>query len=160
MAGLWDHAQERASAALLSDIGDSARSLVVSRNHDATPVLMRFGRYQGDLEPCARYLVKEQVGIYIRWRTVRFDEFKKSHPRFPTTFGVLNLFAQSAQVSWDKAGNVQSQHIIIPPSILARSNGSTIMSAVENAVPSLTVESLKDFMGPIVGCHFAGVLPA
>jgi hypothetical protein len=54
----------------------SARSgaLVISRHFDPTPVRVRFGRLQSELEPHARYLVPDASGK--RYRQVGLQEFK------------------------------------------------------------------------------------
>ena len=53
------------------------RALVIDRRHDATPLLVSFGRLTDDVVGFARYLVRAENSQ--AWRLVELAEFKKLH---------------------------------------------------------------------------------
>lgn len=144
VASIWCIAQDAAARDLAASSWLSARYVCISRYHDATPCLLRYGRLQDSLEPVARYLVKDVDGAgRVHWKTVAHAEYRARAPRSQMRSGVLEVLAQSACVSYGSDGATSMQRFTLPPRLLQNGKASTIATAVETAAPSLSVESLK-----------------
>jgi hypothetical protein len=119
---------------------DDCRGLVVSLNHDATPIKIAFGPLQDKLLPCARYAHKNNDG---HWRYLPWNEFRNYTNTAPRS-GVVELFAVQYTVAWSSKQGLRYKHkIIAPPMLLQAGNASNIHSAIDQCVSTLSLESLK-----------------
>lgn len=78
----------------------------IQRYHDATPILLRFGRLQEQVYQAARYLVRDP-SRRTGWKSVTYSEMlaRAGKSWVPNT-GTLEVFAQSVHVSlWDRDGS-------------------------------------------------------
>ena len=119
--------------------------MVLTRFYDATPMRVRFGRLQTELQPHARYPFWSEV--LGKWLSVRLESYmimtgrKKSMQRF----GVVELFAQGATIhQTDEQGVLKGLQVLCPPSVLEQTNSSCIFSATEKASPTLSYQRLID----------------
>ena len=92
--------------------GDELMGLFIAVHHDATPLLVKFGQLQGQLENFARYLVFED-GF---WRQYDFDNYKlvKGHTA-KTHSGIVELLAVHAGIHFHKEGMYQSRAFFRKP---------------------------------------------
>ena len=135
--------QETVSIATADKLRDSSGCICL--HHDGTPMHLRYGAtLQHLLEPHARYLLATELpdGRKI-WKAVSYTEYRKFFPRRYLRAGVLEVFAQSVDVTWrHDVGEMQTQIFHIPPRILQNGKGSTIFRATESALPALSLRHI------------------
>ena len=120
--------------------GNKTRGLVVARHHDGTPHAVQFGALQHLLVPRARYMHKNPDGSR---KLIPWDEYKELHRIAPRS-GVLELFAQQIEVAWTEDTLHKRHPVVTNPLYLGAGNASTIASAIDNAIPSLSLEAMKN----------------
>ena len=121
--------------------GDGIRGLVVSRYHDATSIKVQIAALQDVLLPCARYAHKDNDGS---WRLLPWSEFRHYTKTAPRN-GVVELFAIHYSAAWeDTEGRRYKHKLMAPPMLLQAGNASNIHSALDVAVPALSINSLKE----------------
>ena len=144
---------ERAYHYFLTAMRDGSSKLttavVINRYSDSTPVMLRYGRLQGQLMEKARYvkeLPPDRPDGCTRYTTCTWVEWKRLHPHARPQMGILELFGQSADISClrsssscsdllihDGHGSLTEQSFIFPPCILERPTGDCTMTAHERA---------------------------
>ena len=138
---------------------DSDAVTYIRRHHDATPMYLGFGAMQERLMPQARYLrpiAPDRDTGYTRWVPCSFSDFKLLHSRAKPRAGILEVFAQEAEVTtsqdtanlpaggeaanesdmnldriWHCRPNTSTQRRTYPPQILSRNNASCIHCALD-----------------------------
>eukprot|EP00974_Lingulodinium_polyedra_P047207 4528102-Lingulodinium_polyedra.AAC.1 len=91
-------------------------AVFLSRHGDSTPVMLRFGSFQQQMLPTARYLKKNDPPTpdgHPSWTTCSFAEYKQLHPKAHPSMGIVEVFAQSilaAGTSADGAETIQELH--------------------------------------------------
>ena len=84
---------------------DAAKSVVIVRDCDSTPTMVKYGNMQHMIQRYGGYMVpylREDPfsGIMVRqWKTVSYDDFNKIHPRAGCLKGVVEIFAQHGHVT-------------------------------------------------------------
>ena len=124
-------------------------ALVINRHYDATPWNMGFGALDETLHPHARYLLWDESKQ--RFTLVPMNVYRQARPRAKLCFGVLELFAQRAELTYcthlgESVPRVESRQVISPPVILERANGSTIHTAVESASDELSIPGIQRYL--------------
>ena len=93
------------------------------------------------MEPHAWYLICATLESGHKvWKAVSYEEYRKLYPRRCLHSGVLEVFAQTFEVTWhhdDEERRKQEFHL--PPCILQNSKASTIFRATESALPALSL---------------------
>lgn len=147
VAGIATKMFSDAFGALRNRMGGAA-CVVVTRHHDSTPLVLKFGRMEGHLAAHAKYLVLvDEPGGWPQWKAVGFDEFRRQNPHRACNMGVLEVFGQSAVVGLAGTGaddgiRIEVHDAICPPCVLERPTGSCILAATEHGSPG-SVEGLK-----------------
>ena len=125
---------------------------MLERGYDATPVLMRFGSLQAELEPSARFLVHVPAspGHLQRWKAVPLAEYRRLHPRGATDSGIMELWASWFELHWqtlDLQGHLvtHTRKYMTRPLILERGNASTTHEALERVAPEFATDALNAF---------------
>lgn len=116
----------------------SAEVVYVRRHHDSTPMYLGFGALQSRLQPHARYLrpvEADRPGGYTRWLPCSFDEYRRYRPRVKPQFGILEVFAQEAEISTACTAEgpdteIKTRLCMYPPMILQRPNASCVHEAL------------------------------
>ena len=62
--------------------------------------------------------------------------------------GAVEVFAQSASLSWSQNGLRRCQAWTLPPQVLEKSSASCVFAALESAVPALSVPAVKGLAAP------------
>ena len=130
-------------------------SLTVIRHHDATPILVKFGRLQDTLVANARYLKKlePELGRPARWTTQSYADYRLEHPNSSPTMGVVQVLGQKARVcsiTYDPANVMETaqttvQHFISAPMAMADGKGTTTYDALETAFgTALKIDGMKE----------------
>lgn len=118
-------------------------SLHINRFYDATPFRVHFGGLQEDLMQHARYLVPDNDSR-SGFRAVAWDEFCKAYPRSKPFRGVVEVMAQNGSVHTSSPSGISdSRRVFMHPQILCHADASTTHSAVEAAIPELSLEGIN-----------------
>ena len=79
--------------------GSECKVALARRHHDATPMLLSFGRLEEALQPHARYLVRDVDSRgHTCWKPVSLTEYRKRYPRGSVASGVLEVFGQKMDI--------------------------------------------------------------
>ncbi len=143
--------------------------ICVERAFDCTPANVRFGYLASVLAPQATYWWRdpkassaggEGAGV---WRRLSFEEFSRRSRQVQIRKGTLEMFGQTARVSWAQgvagqhasdAQGVAGQHagdvfyavrqedLKIAPVFMTRSDASSLLSALEMTLPSLGLKAM------------------
>lgn len=115
--------------------------LFVLRGFDCTPLAVTFGQLGTEVAPHARYFLKQDDG---KWSAVGLEAFQAAHGRARNpSRGTMECLAQTLEVAWlDKDSIIGRAHQPIAPKFLQRGNASTMLTAINSALPDLSVESL------------------
>jgi len=122
-------------------------TLFIGRHHDPTPGRMSFGLLQGVLEDAASYLIPDpdRPGMM---KKVDWTVFRQHFPHCKVDSGILELMAQGVMLSARMEGGREEQRrLLIKPMVLRSANSSCTHSAVESAVPELSLEGLRELAG-------------
>ena len=130
---------------LTKALSEAAPGLVINRYHDATPLLLRYGRLVEQLYESARYLVQ----VDGKWKAVPYHDMMaiKGCARSVPGSGVLEVLAQAAEVTYSTSGAASASSadltLLLPPCILENTKASTLYRAYEQASADLSLEGLK-----------------
>lgn len=110
-------------------------------------MLLRFGRLQEQLEPHARYLVREsRVGKGDVWLRLSLSAFRERCPRLATNSGVLEVMAQRHELRWalaDDLESVDNRVVLTPPMIVQSTSSSCTFECLEKAHEGMAVHDLN-----------------
>lgn len=146
LSALWHRAEREQLASLQWDDGTS---LFARHQHDATPMLVRFGIMEGVVAQSARYLVRglNRHGDEC-WKTVPYEEFRRLHPRRATSTGVVEIFGQLVDFHWSSphamGSIVHHRRLHVPPMTLQRGNANCIVRATEKTCSTLSLTGIED----------------
>lgn len=129
----------------LADLPEGA-TLHVVRQFDPTPLLLKFGRFCGEMQPWARYLVPDPE-CEGKLKSVDWDTYRGVFPKAAPGRGVCEVMAQSLSLhstSGPGMDSVDSRYHLVAPSIMTRANASVTLSAVEAACPQLVGDGLEE----------------
>jgi hypothetical protein len=97
------------------------------------------------------FWVDPKVGNEKKWKAVPLSEFirlKGKSARYLPSFGVVEVMAQAAGLTYTKhfEGHTEDIHrdIIVPLSICARGTASVTYTAVDSAIPALSMRSMHE----------------
>ena len=111
-------------------------------NYDASPRSFAFGRLQAMLQPLARYPYWDGS----KWRCVPLDEYLKLVPgRKVLNRGVLDIFAHTVRCRFSALdGTDCGFKVLVPPRVLSDGTASCILDAMEQSVPELSTDAVKE----------------
>lgn len=120
--------------------------LHVSRIHDPTPLILSFGALEGELQPHARFLVPD-ADRPGQCKAVPWDAYSKMYPRRQPSKGILDCFAQAAELCAPFQDGLDRYEHVMPPCVLLVGNASTVFDAVGQGCPHITVPKLNALAG-------------
>ena len=120
-------------------------TLHIERHHDATPLLLTYGRFQGHVYPSAHYLHRTPDG---KWLKLTYNELQQQFGSQKRKFdkGVLEFFAQTLTFHTANAETAEPEAkvAVLMPCILSSANANVTAAAVDFHTPEFTMRSLED----------------
>ena len=114
--------------------------IFIQLHHDATPMLLYFGRLEPYVFEAARYLHK----VGGKWTSLTYADYQQTTGRQPCgTRGVLEILGIQLDVSWDTdSGKAEKKAIYLSPIVVKKANASTLYGALDDSLGAFNVDGI------------------